>query len=173
MQLHIGTYQDANRAGVRDVGRSCGFDAIDDRTSVRSVGRLLDWLAARGRLPACLLYVLDPSQMEAFAALAGAFSQGRRGKVQLGAPWWFNDHVDGIRRHLNSVSSFYPLGLSAGMLTDSRSFFSYPRHELYRRLLCDYLGRLVERGEYYGPERDLGELIRGVCHGNAKELLGL
>ena len=108
----------------------------------------------------------------AIAAAAGEHGGGR-GWVQLGAPWWFNDQYYGITKQFESVANFYPVALSVGMLTDSRSLLSYPRHELYRRALCAYLGELVDRNEYFSGEEALGEIIRDVCYGNAKSYFNL
>lgn len=173
MQLHIGTYQDANRRKVREIGRSTGFDCTDDSTAIQSVGALLNHLTELGELPKTILYPLDPSKMETFAVLAAGFCDGTlRGKVQLGAPWWFNDQPYGIERQLNAAGNLYAVSLSVGMLTDSRSFLSYPRHELYRRVFCSYLGELVERGEYFSDEKYLKEVIEDVCYRNVKRFFG-
>jgi glucuronate isomerase len=174
MQLHIGTYQGANRSKEQSVGVACGFDCTDDNTSVHSVGQLLDAMTRQGILPKTILYPLNPAQIETFAILAAAFCEGgTRAKVQLGAPWWFNDQPYGIHRQFEAVANLYPVSLSVGMLTDSRSFLSYSRHELYRRVLCNYLGMLVERGEYFSPEYELAAIVRNVCYENAKEYFGL
>lgn len=93
-------------------------------------------------------------------------------KVQLGAPWWFNDQAFGIQRQFEACANLYPVSLSVGMLTDSRSFISYPRHELYRRVLCSYLGSLVERGEYFSGEEELKKTIENVCFNNVNEFFG-
>ncbi len=173
MQLHVGTYLGANTSKAESIGASTGFDCIDDSTAVMSVGKLLDRLTREGTLPKTILYPLDITKMESFAVLAAGFcDSSARGKVQLGAPWWFNDQVAGLERQFESVSNLYPLSLSVGMLTDSRSFISYPRHELYRRVLCDYLAKLVNRGEYFSDEKFLGETIRNICYGNVKEYFG-
>jgi glucuronate isomerase len=170
MQLHIGTYQGANRTGERTIGVACGFDCTDDSTSIQAVGGLLNYLTGKRQLPKTLLYPLNPAQIETFAILAAGFCEGgTKAKVQLGAPWWFNDQAYGINRQFEAIANLYPLSLSVGMLTDSRSFLSYPRHELYRRVLCDYIGRLVERGEYFSDEKYLQEIIEDVCYNNAKE----
>ncbi|MDR1059794.1 MAG: glucuronate isomerase [Clostridiales bacterium] len=100
-------------------------------------------------------------------------SGGVRGKVQLGAPWWFNDQIYGISKQFESVSCLYPVALSVGMLTDSRSFLSYPRHELYRRALCNYFGTLLDRREYFSGERELGAIIGDICYRNAKAFFGI
>lgn len=173
MQLHIGTYLDANSRGVRENGHSTGYDCVDDSTSVRSVGALLDRLTEMDCLPKTILYPLNPGLMEPFAILAAGFCRGpEQGKVQLGAPWWFNDQEYGIKRQLKAAGNLYPVSLSVGMLTDSRSFLSYPRHELYRRVLCDYMGSIIERGEYFSNEAFLKEMIEGICYRNTKEFFG-
>lgn len=173
MQLHIGTYLDCNRTGVREVGQSCGFDCTDDSTSILSVGELLNRLKEADHLPKTILYPLDGAKQETFAILAVGFCEGgTRAKVQLGAPWWFNDHAYGLERQFYAAGSLYPIGLSVGMLTDSRSFISYPRHELYRRVLCNYFGELIERGEYFGEEEDLRKVIENICYRNVKEFFG-
>lgn len=173
MQLHIGTYLDANTTRVNAIGHSTGFDCCDDSTQVKNVGELLDRLTAEGELPKTILYPLEGTKIETWAILAAGFcDSGIRGKVQLGAPWWFNDQVFGIRRQFEACSNLYPLSLSVGMLTDSRSFLSYPRHELYRRVLCNFLGDLVERGEYFSGEAALKTIIEDVCCYNVNEFFG-
>ena len=174
MQLHIGTYQGANRSREASIGVACGFDCTEDTTSVKSVGELLDRLTKRDILPKTILYPLNANNIETFAILAAGFCEGgTRAKVQLGAPWWFNDQAYGINRQFEAVANLYPISLSVGMLTDSRSFLSYPRHELYRRVLCNYLGALVERGEYFSDEKELKKVVENVCYYNAKEFFGL
>lgn len=173
MQLHIGTYQDANHRKVREIGRSTGFDCTDDSTAIQSVGKLLNCLTELGELPKTILYPLDSAKVETFAVLAAGFCDGTcAGKVQLGAPWWFNDQSYGIERQLHAAGNLYAVSLSVGMLTDSRSFFSYPRHELYRRVLCSYLGELIERGEYFSDEKYLREIIEDICYRNVKGFFG-
>lgn len=174
MQLHIGTYQGANRAKEKEVGVACGFDCTDDSTMIQSVGDILNHLVAAQALPKTILYPLDASKFENFAILAAGFCEsGTRAKVQLGAPWWFNDQIYGIQRQFEAAANLYPVSLSVGMLTDSRSFLSYPRHELYRRVLCNYLGQLVERGEYFSDEKYLKQIVQDICYFNAKEFFGL
>lgn len=173
MQLHIGTYLNANTSKVAAIGKSTGFDCTDDSTSVISVGLLLDRLTKAGELPKTILYPLDGTKIESWAVLAAGFcDSGTRAKVQLGAPWWFNDQAYGIQRQFEACANLYPVSLSVGMLTDSRSFISYPRHELYRRVLCDYFGRLVERGEYFGSEETLKQIIEDVCYNNVRNFFG-
>lgn len=170
MQLHIGTYLDANTTGVKRVGQSTGFDCTDDQCRVTSVGELLNRLTIAGELPKTILYPLDGTKIETWAVLAAGFcDNGTKAKVQLGAPWWFNDQAYGIQRQFESCANLYPVSLSVGMLTDSRSFISYPRHELYRRVFCSYLGELCERGEYFGTEENLKQIIEDVCFNNVNE----
>ncbi len=174
MQLHIGTYQGANRSREARIGAACGFDCTDDSTFIKSVGMLLNRLTEEDALPKTILYPLNAGQMENFAVLAAGFCEGpERGRVQLGAPWWFNDQAYGIKRQFEAAANLYPVALSVGMLTDSRSFLSYPRHELYRRVLCNYFGELVERGEYFSGEEELARIIRNVCHDNAARYFGM
>lgn len=173
MQLHIGTYLDANRRYVRQIGQSTGFDCADDATRVQSVGELLNRLTEADMLPKTILYCLNGTNTENYAILAAGFCEKSiRAKVQLGAPWWFHDQVYGIDRQFRATANLYPISLSVGMLTDSRSFLSYPRHELYRRVLCSYLGELVERGEYFSGEEELAKTVQNICYYNVKEYFG-
>ena len=177
MQMHIGTYLDANTKGVKLVGQSTGFDCTDDQCAVTSVGELLNRLTLAGELPKLILYPLDGTKIETWAVLAAGFAadgegRGVKAKVQLGAPWWFNDQQFGIARQFAACANLYPVSLSVGMLTDSRSFISYPRHELYRRVLCNYFGELVERGEYFSDEEELGAIIEDICFNNVNEFFG-
>ncbi len=170
MQLHIGTLKNANTTMFKKLGLDKGYDCTNDTTSVESVSKILDLLNTEGSLPRTILYPLNINQYETFAILAAAFcGDGIKARVQLGAPWWFNDQVYGINKQFESVANLYPISLSVGMLTDSRSFLSYPRHELYRRVLCNYLGTLIERGEYFSSEEDIKKIVENICYKNAKE----
>ena len=134
---------------------------------------LLNNLTTIGELPKTIIYPLDGTKIETWAILAAGFcDNGTKAKVQLGAPWWFNDQAFGIQRQFEACANLYPVSLSVGMLTDSRSFISYPRHELYRRVLCSYLGSLVERGEYFSGEEELKKTIENVCFNNVNEFFG-
>ena len=173
MQLHIGTYLDANTSKVQKVGQSTGFDCTDDSCAVKSVGELLNRLTIAGELPKTILYPLDGNKIETWAVLAAGFCDNDvAAKVQLGAPWWFNDQMYGIERQFESCANLYPVSLSVGMLTDSRSFISYPRHELYRRVFCNYLGKLVDRGEYFSGEEELKKIVENVCFHNVNRFFG-
>ncbi|MFV0504240.1 MAG: glucuronate isomerase [Lachnospirales bacterium] len=174
MQLHIGTYLNTNTKKVEEIGKSTGFDCVDDNSSVKCLGRLLNELSKKDLLPKTILYPLDGTKIEAWSILAAAFCEsGIKGKVQLGASWWFNDQVYGIQRQFESCGNLYPVSLSIGMLTDSRSFISYPRHELYRRVFCDYLGKLVERNEYFSDEMYLKKIVEDVCYNNVVDFFAL
>ncbi len=174
MQLRIGALRNVNSRMFSTLGPDTGYDCTDSASSIRDVSRLLDRLNAEENLPKTILYPLNPCDIEPYAILAASFCRGPvRGHVQLGAPWWFNDQPYGIERQFEAVSSLYPLGLSVGMLTDSRSFLSYPRHELYRRILCSYIGKLIDRGEYFSDEQQLKSVIENVCYYNAKNYFGL
>ena len=174
MQIHIGAYRNANGDMAAKLGPDTGYDCTDSASDIRSMSALLDALNREGNLPKVILYPLNASDAEPYAILAAAFCKGpARGNVQLGASWWFNDQAHGIQRQFEAVSNLYPVSLSVGMLTDSRSFLSYPRHELYRRVFCNYLGSLVERGEYFSDEKYLKKIIENVCYRNAKAYFGL
>ncbi len=174
MQLHIGTLKNANTKMYSKLGADTGYDCTNDTTSIESVSTILDKLNTMGELPRTILYPLNINQYETFAIVAAAFcGDGIKARVQLGAPWWFNDQVYGINKQFESVANLYPISLSVGMLTDSRSFLSYPRHELYRRVLCNYLGTLIERGEYFSSEADIKKIVENICYFNAKEYFNL
>lgn len=174
MQIHIGAYRNVSSRMFSAIGGDTGFDCMDSETPVRDLGKLLDALESAQALPKTILYPLNINQFESLAVLAAGFCGGGvKARVTLGAPWWFNDQPYGIKKQLESVSQLYPVALMVGMLTDSRSFLSYPRHELFRRIFCDYLGELVERGEYPNDDKMLGEIITDVCYRNAKEYFSL
>lgn len=172
MQLHIGATRNMNSGMLAVLSTDTGFDCTDNESPVCDLGKLLDAMDVSNALPRTILYPLNMGQYETLAILAAAFcTNGRRAHVVLGAPWWFGDQPYGIRRQFESISQLYPLSLSSGMVTDSRSFLAYPRHEVYRRILCDYLGGLVERGEYTSGEEELYKIIEAVCYKNSKEFL--
>ena len=169
MQIHIGAVRGVNSAMNAKLGPDTGYDCIDNGCDIHALAALLDRLNLEGHLPKTILYPLNAADQEPLAVLSAAMCKGPdRGHVQLGAPWWFNDQVYGIERQFEACANLYPLSASVGMLTDSRSFLSYPRHELYRRVLCNYLGTLVERGEYFSDEKYLRKIVEDVCYNNVK-----
>lgn len=174
MQIHIGAYRNANRVMAAALGPDTGYDCMDSANDLSAMASLLNALNDAGSLPKTILYPLNPADMEPYAVLAAAFCKApTRGLVQLGAPWWFSDQVHGMERQFAAVANLYPVALSVGMLTDSRSFLSYPRHELYRRVFCNYLGGLIERGEYFSGEDEQKKIVENVCYRNAVAYFGL
>jgi glucuronate isomerase len=168
-QLHLGAVRNANRRRLQQFGPDTGYDSIGDWPQVEGLARYLDELESSGQLPKMVLYNVNPADNYVFASLIGSFQDGViPGKMQFGSGWWFLDQKEGMEWQLNALSNTGLLSRFVGMLTDSRSFMSYPRHEYFRRLLCNLIGQEVERGEIPWDEQLLGELIRGVCFENAE-----
>jgi glucuronate isomerase len=170
MQFHIGALRNTNTRQFEKLGRDTGFDSIGDGSHAEKIRWLLDALDRDDALPRTILYNLNPSDNYVFASMIGNFQDGRiAGKIQFGSGWWFLDQREGIEWQLNALSNLGLLSRFVGMLTDSRSFLSYPRHEYFRRVLCEMLGRDVERGELPNDWKLLSNLVTGICHRNAKE----
>lgn len=173
-QLHLGALRNNNSRLLRQCGPDTGFDAIGDFSQGRALARYLDLLDRDGQLPKMILYNNNPADNYVFATVAGSFQDGSRpGKIQFGAGWWFLDQKEGIEWQLNALSNIGLLSRFVGMVTDSRSFMSYPRHEYFRRVLCNLIGAEVERGELPNDEGLLGTMIRNICYRNAREFLAL
>jgi glucuronate isomerase len=173
-QLHLGALRDVRSRRLRELGPDTGFDCMGDFPQVRRFCGYLDLLDRENALPKIIVYNNNPADTYALATAIGSFQDGPvRGKIQLGSAWWFLDQKGGIEAQLNALSNTGLLSRFVGMVTDSRSFLSFPRHEYFRRILCDLVGRDVERGELPGDERLLGETVRNICYANAKEYLGL
>ncbi|MFL0810627.1 MAG: glucuronate isomerase [Agarilytica sp.] len=169
MQLHIGAQRNNSSCHFATLGRDAGFDSISDGVFARPLAQLLDTMDANQNLPKTILYTLNPAANEMLATMAGNFQQvGVRGKTQFGSAWWFNDQKDGMQRQLEQVAQLGLLSVFVGMLTDSRSILSYVRHEYFRRILCDKVGRWVSEGEVPNDEHLLNALIKNVCFDNAK-----
>ena len=166
MQLHFATYRNVNTAMFGKVGRDAGFDIMRGEVDTDRLVVFLDTLNRRGQLPRTVLYTLNPACVPALCTLSGAFPN-----VRIGAAWWFNDTVEGIRRQIKYAAEYTALGTSLGMLTDSRSFASYARFDFFRRILADVVGEWVEAGEYAMDHAR--KLMYDVCYGNVKEFLGL
>ena len=167
-QLHYCCLRDNNSAMFAKLGPDTGFDCIGDWSVAASLARLFDRLEREDALPRCILYSLNPKDMEMLASLMGCFQKGPvRGKLQLGSAWWFLDQKDGMTRQIETLSALGCLGNFVGMLTDSRSFLSYTRHEYFRRILCRILGEEVERGEIPNDVKWLGDLVADISFGNA------
>lgn len=174
MELHINALRDANTAGVASIGEASGFDSVNDDSPARRLNGFLNALETTKELPKTILFSLNDADNLVIATTAGNFQSSELpGKMQMGSAWWFQDHADGMERQMRTLANEGLLGRFLGMLTDSRSFLSYPRHEYFRRILCDLLGRWVEEGEYPDDEETLAMLVRGICYQNAKEYFGL
>lgn len=172
-QLHIGALRNNHSRAFRVAGPDSGYDAIADRPLARPLAALLDRLALEEALPRTILYSLNPGDTIVLASLAGCFQDSVPGKVQVGSAWWFNDTREGMWQQLTVTAEQGLLGRFVGMLTDSRSFFSYPRHEVFRRLLCERLGAYAASGELPADPECLRPVVEGVCVRNARELLGI
>ena len=168
MQLHFNCLRNPNSKMFSTLGPDTGFDCIGPNDGTRKLAALLDRLYRDGCLPRTVVYSLDPADNASLDSLIGAF-QGCEiaGKLQHGSAWWFNDHKQGMRDQMISLANLGLLGNFIGMLTDSRSFLSYTRHEYFRRILCDLIGEWVENGEYPYDERTLGQLVYDIGYGNA------
>ena len=174
MQLHLGALRNNNRRLLGRLGPDTGFDSIGDFPQAAALSAFLDRLDADNQLPRTILYNVNPSDNYAFAAMTGNFQDGTiPGKVQWGAAWWFLDQKEGMEWQLNALSNLGLLSRFVGMVTDSRSFMSYPRHEYFRRTLCGLLGRDVAAGELPDDDALLGPLVRNICHANARDYLKL
>jgi glucuronate isomerase len=173
-QLHLGALRNTNRRRLTEFGPDTGYDSIGDWPQAEPLGRYLDQLETAGKLPKMVLYNLNPAANYVLATMIGNFQDGSiPGKMQFGSGWWYLDQKDGMEWQLNALSNVGLLSRFVGMLTDSRSFMSYPRHEYFRRLLCNLLGAEVERGEIPNDQGLLGGLVRGICFENAKAYFGL
>lgn len=173
-QLHLGARRNANSRARESLGADCGYDSIGDSPQIESLGAYLDRLNSENALPKMILYNVNPRDNYAFATMAGNFQdESIAGKIQFGSAWWFLDQRQGIERQLNALSNCGLLSRFVGMTTDSRSFLSYPRHEYFRRVLCNMPGEEIERGELPDREDVTGPMIEDVCFGNAKRYFGL
>ena len=173
-QLHLGALRNNNTRLMKKLGPDKGFDSIGDWPQARTLAAFLDKLDAENALPKTIVYNNNPRDNYAFASMIGNFQDGSvPGKVQFGAAWWFLDQKEGMEWQMNALSSLGLLSRFVGMVTDSRSFMSYPRHEYFRRVLCNLLGRDVENGEIPDDDKILGELIHDICFGNASRYFGM
>lgn len=168
MQIHIGTIRNVNSRMMRLLGPDTGFDTIGDYVFAEDLAKFLDALDSTDELPKTILYCLNPRDNEVLATMIGSFQGGGiPGKMQFGSGWWFNDQIDGMTRQMIALSNMGLLSRFVGMLTDSRSFLSYTRHEYFRRILCNLLGRWVENGEVPADMDLLGKMVQDICYNNA------
>lgn len=169
-QFHIGPIRNNNSRIFQQLGADTGWDSMGGTVNPKSVSRFLDNLDKNNQLAKTILYSINPADNEMLATMIGNFNDGSiAGKVQLGAAWWFNDQKDGITKHLDALSNMGLLSRFVGMLTDSRSFLSFPRHEYFRRILCNVLGDEIEKGELPNDEKWIGKMVQNICYNNAKE----
>ena len=173
LQLHMNVIRNANTRGFHTLGADAGFDSVGDQPGlVTEVARLLDAAKVERALPRTILYSLDESQWMALATLMQSFQGGVRQRLQLGCAWWFSDSLAGMERQLTVFAQESLLANFTGMLTDSRSFLSYPRHEYFRRVLCRTLGQWVEDGRIPADEEWLGGIVEDICYRNARDYFG-
>ncbi|MED4038448.1 glucuronate isomerase [Niallia taxi] len=174
MQLHIGAARDPNTRMLQKLGSDSGFDFIGDWNFGEKLALFMNELEYEDKLPKTIFYNLNAVHNDMLATLAGSFQkEGIKGKVQFGTAWWFNDQKDGMEKQLNSLSNFGLLSTFVGMLTDSRSFLSYPRHDYFRRILCNLIGTWVESGEAPNDKKLLGKIVQDISYNNAFEYFRL
>jgi glucuronate isomerase len=173
-QFHLGALRDTSTRMMRQLGSNTGFDSVGEFPQAQHLSQFLDYLDNTNQLTKTVLYNLNPSQNEVFATMAGNFCDGSvPGKIQFGSGWWFLDQKDGMTRQLNALSNMGLLSRFVGMVTDSRSFLSFPRHEYFRRVLCNLIGTDVEKGELPDDIPRLGQMIRDICYFNTKKYFTL
>jgi len=169
-QLHIGALRNNNSRMFEKLGPDTGFDSVNDFEIAEGLSRILNELDRKDALPKTIIYTLNPKDNYVIGTMLGNFQGGGvKGKIQFGSGWWFNDNKDGMEAQMKALANLGCLGTFIGMLTDSRSFVSYTRHEYFRRILCNLLGEWVENGEYPRDMDTLGKIVRGICYENAKE----
>lgn len=169
-QFHIGAIRNNNKRLLSQLGPDTGFDSIGDFSHAVQLSNYLNALDSTDQLAKTIIYNLNPADNEVIATMVGNFNDGTiKGKVQYGAAWWFLDQKDGMEKQLNTLSNLGMLSTFVGMLTDSRSFLSFPRHEYFRRILCNLLGNDVANGELPADEQWLGKIVSDICYHNAVE----
>lgn len=173
MQLHYGCKRDNNTSMYRQLGPDTGYDCINNYAPSSQMADFLNALDVKGTLPKTIIYSLNPNDDEAIGSIIGCFQNADAvGKIQQGSAWWFNDNKNGMMKQMTSLANLGLLGNFIGMLTDSRSFLSYPRHEYFRRILCELIGGWVENGEYPNDEKTLKRIIKGISYNNAVRYFG-
>ena len=174
MQLHMGAQRNNNTRIAKSLGADTGYDSISDEAFSHPLGRILDSLEEKNALPKTILYALNPSANTMLATMIGNFAgHGIKGKMQWGSAWWFNDTKIGMQNHLTTLADCGMLSRFIGMLTDSRSFMSYPRHEYFRRILAQLIAGWVEYGEFPHNEKKLRTIMEDICYKNACEYFDL
>ena len=173
MQLHYGCKRDNNGLRFKELGVDTGFDCISNYTPADQLADFLNALVTTDELPKTIVYSLNPVDNAAIGTIIGCFQDSSAvGKIQQGSAWWFNDNKTGMIEQMTSLANLSLLGNFIGMLTDSRSFLSYTRHEYFRRILCEMIGGWVENGEYPADEKILGRMIENISYNNAVNYFG-
>ncbi len=173
-ELHVGAMRNNNSVMLEKLGLDTGFDSIAEDNSIKYMSRLFDRLNSENSLPKTVVFNLNPKMNTEIMTLIGSFQNDEaRGKLQFGPAWWFLDNKVGMERHLEDLTATGHIGAFIGMLTDSRSLLSYPRHHYFRRILCNYLGGMMERGEMTANEEFVGKVIKDICYYNAINYLGM
>ena len=169
MQVHIGALRNNNRRMFEKLGPDTGFDSINDLCVAENLSALLNSLEYENALPKTILYTLNPKDNYVLGTMIGNFQKApTAGRIQFGSGWWFNDQRDGMEAQMQALANLGMISRFVGMLTDSRSFVSYPRHEYFRRILCSLIGKWVDEGEYPADYDALGKIVRGIAYENAK-----
>jgi glucuronate isomerase len=173
MQIHLAALRNVNSRAFQSLGPDTGYDAVHDHPAAANLARLLDYLESRGKLPKTILYSLNIKDLYTLGTIMGCFQGGGiPGKMQLGSGWWFLDHIDGMETQMKILGNTGLLSRFVGMLTDSRSFLSYPRHEYFRRILCNILGNWAESGEIPADFPLLSGMVKDISFGNAERYFG-
>ncbi|MHA1720049.1 MAG: glucuronate isomerase [Promethearchaeota archaeon] len=174
MQIHLGAIRNSNSLMFKKLGPDTGFDSIGDYNIANTLGKFLNILNNSNSLPKMIIYSVNPKDYEVISTMIGNFQDGiTPGKLQHGSAWWFNDQKVGIERHLISIANHGLLSRFVGMLTDSRSFLSFPRHEYFRRILCNMIGKWVENGELPDNLEKLGKIVQKISYENAENYFGI
>ncbi len=173
-ELHLGAMRNNNSKMLAKLGLDTGYDSIAEDNSIKNLSRLMDRMNDEGRLPAMILFNLNPKMNLELITLMGCFQDSSlKGKIQYGPAWWFLDNKPGMEKHLSDLASCGHLGAFVGMLTDSRSFLSYPRHHYFRRIVCDYLGTMIENGQMTSDLELVGKVVEDISFNNAWTYFGL
>ena len=173
-ELHVGAMRNNNTIMLNKLGLDTGYDSIAEDNSIKYMSRLFDKLNCENSLPKTIVFNLNPKMNTEIMTLVGSFQDSSaRGKVQYGPAWWFLDNKVGMEKHLEDLTATGHIGAFVGMLTDSRSFLSYPRHHYFRRILCNYLGTLMENNQITSNEKLVGKVIQDVCYYNSINYLGM
>ena len=174
MEIHIGPMRNNNTKMFNKIGPDAGYDSIADNEIAYKLSRLLDSLDVEDSLPKTILFTLNPKDNYVLGSMLGNFqSSEAASKIQFGSAWWFNDNIDGMREQIKALGNLGVISKFVGMVTDSRSFLSYPRHEYFRRIVCEFIGNLVENGEYPDDMEFLEKAVKDIAFGNAKTYFGL